>query len=374
MTTTTKNTKDDILMRNALLDWFAAAGDYLTRVSGRLVRLYHPHTWREKGIAWSAGVFVVTLVILVLVLGVIWSDEPEPFDVYAVAMERAGGQSERLVTGYITTSTLIEVSSTLLDKPGGYLSNDVFPPGVYLDNIPNWEFGVLVQVRDLARAMRNDLSRSQSQSAEDPDLIIAEPRFNFDNASWLFPDTEGEYRDGINALEGYLERLSNQDQTDAQFYARADNLREWLSLVEKRLGSLSQRLSASVGQSRINTDLAGDTAAQQSTPRPSEMMVRTPRLEVDNVFYEARGSAWALLHFLKAVEHDFRPILEKKNAVVSLRQIIRELEGTQQTVWSPVILNGSGFGFVTNHSLVMASYLSRANAAVIDLRNLLEQG
>jgi hypothetical protein len=27
-----------------------------------------------------------------------------------------------------------------------------------------------------------------------------------------------------------------------------------------------------------------------------------------------------------------------------------------------------------NHSLVMASYISRANAAVIDLRNLLEQG
>ena len=59
---------------------------------------------------------------------------------------------------------------------------------------------------------------------------------------------------------------------------------------------------------------------------------------------------------------------------MSLQQIIRELESTQQTVWSPIILNGSGFTFVTNHSLVMASYLSRANAAVIDLRKLLEQG
>jgi len=39
-----------------------------------------------------------------------------------------------------------------------------------------------------------------------------------------------------------------------------------------------------------------------------------------------------------------------------------------------MILNGSGFGLVANHSLVMASYISRANAAVIDLRNLLEQG
>ena len=49
-------------------------------------------------------------------------------------------------------------------------------------------------------------------------------------------------------------------------------------------------------------------------------------------------------------------------------------EATQQTVWSPMILNGSGFGFFANHSLVLASYISRANAALIDLSNLLAQG
>jgi hypothetical protein len=39
-----------------------------------------------------------------------------------------------------------------------------------------------------------------------------------------------------------------------------------------------------------------------------------------------------------------------------------------------VLLNGSGFGPLANHSLVMASYISRANAALIDLRALLAQG
>ena len=102
--------------------------------------------------------------------------------------------------------------------------------------------------------------------------------------------------------------------------------------------------------------------------------MKTPWLEIDDVFYEARGSVWALIHFLRAIEVDFEPVLMKKNALVSLRQIIRELESTQDYVWSPMILNGTGFGFVANHSLVMASYLSRANAAVIDLRNLLQQG
>jgi hypothetical protein len=263
---------------------------------------------------------------------------------------------------------------TLLDKPGGYLSNDVMPPSVLLDNIPNWEFGALVQSRDLARVLRNDISRSQSQSTENLDLSIAEPQFNFSNDSWILPSTEGEYRGGLKALRRYLSELAKNDAQNTQFYARADNLRVWLSVVEKRLGSLSQRLSASVGQERLNTDLAGDPNAAQSTQAPAQIGVRTPWLEIDDVFYEARGSTWALVHFLRAVELDFRDILVKKNALVSLRQIIRELEASQQPVMSPMVLNGGGFGLVTNYSLVMTSYISRANAAVIDLRKLLSEG
>jgi hypothetical protein len=129
-----------------------------------------------------------------------------------------------------------------------------------------------------------------------------------------------------------------------------------------------------VGRSRLNTDLAGDSAAQQSTPSPAEMDIKTPWTQIDDVFYEARGSSWAIIQFLKAAEVDFADVLAKKNATVSLRQIIRELEGTQDPMWSPVLLNGSGFGPLANHSLVMASYISRANAALIDLRALLAQG
>ena len=164
------------------------------------------------------------------------------------------------------------------------------------------------------------------------------------------------------------------ENPDAQFYARADNLNEWLKEVQKRLGSMSQRLSASVGQERLNTDLSGDSSARQSTPGYVAQEIKTSWWKIDDVFYETRGATWALLNFMKAVEVDFADVLKKKNAQVSLRQIIRELEETQQSVWSPMILNGSGFGVVANHSLVMANYISRANAAVIDLTNLLTQG
>lgn len=103
-------------------------------------------------------------------------------------------------------------------------------------------------------------------------------------------------------------------------------------------------------------------------------MIKTPWLQIDNVFYEARGQAWALSHFLRAVEIDFADVIAKKNATVSVRQIIRELESAQETLWSPMVLNGDGYGFLANHSLVMANYISRANAAIIELRQLLSQG
>ena len=91
-------------------------------------------------------------------------------------------------------------------------------------------------------------------------------------------------------------------------------------------------------------------------------------------FAVSRGDFDQIFERVKAAEIDFADVLAKKNATVSLRQIIRELEAAQAPVWSPIILNGSGFGLWANHSLVMASYISRANAALIDLRELLAQG
>jgi hypothetical protein len=303
-----------------------------------------------------------------------WDHEPFRFDVVASAKEAAAARQQPVVIGTVTGETLIRVTRTLTDKRGGYLSNDIAPPGVWMDNVPNWEFGALMQVRDFAKAFRNEFSRSQTQSTEDPDLQEADPLFSSPNDRWLLPSSESQYRKANEHLAAYLARLTDADQFNAQFYARADNLADWLAVVEKRLGSLSQRLSASVGQLRLDTDLSGDPNAQQSTPAASPREVRTPWNQIDDVFYEARGTTWALLHFLKAIEHDFEPVLRDKNALVSLKQIIRELEETQHGLGSPVVLNGSPFGFFANHSLVMANYISRANAAIIDLRLLLERG
>lgn len=326
-------------------------------------------------IIWAGASGVATALVLgCLGVGWYWGQEPQIPSVEGIAAQASAQNTQEKVVGYATTSALIFLADQLLGKPGGYISNDILPPGLVMDNMANWEFGVLVQVRDMARGLRKDLARSQSTSAEDPDLIRAEPQFHFDSESHWFPSSEGEYRQGIKHLERYRSRLSDRNNPQAQFFARADNLGNWLADVETRMGSLSQRLSASVGKEQLNVDLAGENAARRATDAPGQMHVQTPWLQIDDVFYEARGSTYALIVLMKAIEIDFHEVLAKKNALVSVQQIIRELEQTQESVDSPLILNGSGFGMMANHSLVMANYISRANAAIIDLRELLARG
>lgn len=327
--------------------------------------------WISRVVLLVVGVYLLAA----LGVGMWWSSTPDLFDVKAQARQEVGiGQDTQLRQGVTTTATLVHLIDSLLDKPGGYLRNDVFPPGLWLDNMPAWEYGVLVQARDMARAMRRDISRSQTQSTEDKALSDAESLLFVNASAWMFPSAEQEYSKARQDLRDYLVRLQDDDPQNARFYARADNLERWLADVGTRLGSLSQRLAASVGQSRINIALANDRSATSSKQEPDEVMVKTSWSEIDDVFYEARGTAWALIHLLKAVEQDFGSVLDDKNARVSLRQIIRELESTQQPLGSPIILNGSGFGIFANHSLVMASYLARANAALIDLQELLNRG
>jgi hypothetical protein len=307
------------------------------------------------------------ILLVMFVIGFWASREPDIFWV-----NRAADQDNGIV-GFSTVDTLVRVGETLLGKNGGYLTNDKLPPFVILDNIPSWELGVVNQKRDLGRVMRDDYTRSQSQSKEDPDVAEGAPKFFYDNNSWVFPTTESEYRDGIAAFKRYRERLV-AGNPDTVFYARADNLREWLAQVEKRLGSLTRRLGNSVARNRINEDLAGDASAEAAGAQPDTVDVRTSWWKTDNIFFEARGTAWALVHFFRAAEFDFAHVLEDKNAEASVRQIIRELEASLSPLRSPMVLNGGGYGLTANHSLVMANYLARANAAVINLRELLDQG
>jgi len=340
----------------------------------RVANLFHPRTLRREGWLWSIGLVLSTTLLILVVIGIFWSVEPTQFDVRRLALEQAGGDESRLKPGVTTTTAVIRVAEVLLDKRGGYLTNDIMPPGRFLDNLPNWEFGVITELRDTARALRNDFGRAQSQSVEDRDLMIADAQFHFDHRSWILPSSEDEYRKGVDALIRYRDRLMDEQLADGRFFVRADNLNFYLTTVEKRLGSYAQRLSRNVQELKFEDDPAQMSPIRESLLRSGELQPRTSWFEIDDVFFEARGYVWALLHTFKGIESDFQEVFKGKNALGQFHRIIHKLEQTQHTIWSPLILNNSGFGMLTNHSLIMASYISRANAAIIDLRLLLVEG
>lgn len=316
-------------------------GKWIEKISERLVNPGAGRLWRPLG--W----LVLVLLLLDLVFGCYWSREPDVLDAPAV---------ERPATGQATTGTLIRVIDTLLEKPGGYLSNDITPHRLWLDNMPNWEYGVLLQVRDLTQVLRRQIGRGDAQ---DEDLAQAASQLQFERTSWAMPATENEYRRGARALRRYQARLAEGGEA-AVFEADAASLGAWLAEVQGRLDDLSLRLSQSVGRPVTGY---GDQALE----------VRTPRFQVDNIFYEARGTGWALYHLLLAAEQDFRPLLVHHQADANMRRAIRELRASTEAMRSPFILNGSGFGMFANHSLVMGNYLARANAALGEVRAALKE-
>jgi hypothetical protein len=220
--------------------------------------------------------------------------------------------------------------------------------------------------------LRNHFARDQSQSAEDPDLARAEPYFYYERNSWALPSTEAEYVKGVEALHAYMGRLQNPSTTSkpAQFHSRADNLWQYTEVVIKRLGGLSTRLAASTDK------FSGAAHGDPSNPIDINMPTigKTPWMEIDNVFYEARGASWALVHILKAIKHDFSDILLDKRAMNTLDIMIQSLENALTPTLSPVVLNGDGFGLFANYSLAMANYIARANAAALDLRDVMNRG
>jgi hypothetical protein len=352
----------------------------LTKQAAKVATYYKPSTWKEKGIWWTAGLFLITYLIVVIILGIYWSRSPGMYDVREQALSLVKSNPPELVTGNATTATAIRIGETLLDKPGGYLTNDVSPPGLYLDNMPNWEFGALTAWRDLLNALRNDFSRAQSQSVENKDLEIAQPQSNYQSDSWLLPSTSRSIAPA--STPSIVTTRALRHQCDRCPVLRPRRQSDHLSRSGRKAPRQPGAAPVLCGRSGPSRDRPGRRSQRrQSTPVPTQTQTKTPWMQIDDIFFEARGYTWALLHALQAMEIDFASVLEDKNATVSLEQITRELRNTQNTIWSPLILNGTGFGPMANHSLVMASPISRGSmprspicGSAAQERNLLKDG
>lgn len=272
---------------------------------------------------------LLSLSLVLLVLGGWWSREPP-------APELPAAGDAAVVPGATATTMLVATLRALLDKPGGLLANDVLPPGAWLDDVPSFEAGALDASRTFLAALLHDFSRRQA--VEDPDLLRAEPRLQFDIHNWRVPAAEDEYADAIVAIEAYQARLRATPPA-ALFELRGDTLARWLDAVIAGLDARDRLLAAA----------------------PS-----LPATQVDDHFFSARGYCWALQVQLRALRREYALLTPKHDAAFAAA--VQALDGTLLPVKSPVVLNGGEYGMLANHSLVLAGHVGRSVAALRELR------
>ncbi len=286
-----------------------------------------PRRWIPK--------LLLAVLLLVLVLAGWWSCEPATLVLPAV--ERG-----LLIPGDASAGMLTGSLRTLLNKPGGLLANDVAPPGIWLDDMPSFEAGALDASRIFLQALLHDFGRSRNQSVEDPDLLRAEPRLTFDIRNWRVPAAEDEYRDAIAAVDAWHTRLKAKPAA-AYFEFRDDALAHWLDRMIAEL------------------------------ERQSRQLVKAPTRassQVDDAFYYTRGWCWMLQAQLSALRRESMLATPQRDA--AFVAALQALDGARLPMRSPVVLNGSEYGVLANHSLVLAGHLARAVTALREMRASLD--
>jgi hypothetical protein len=213
----------------------------------------------------------------------------------------------------------------------GWRPNDLID---LTDNVNQFQLGVLEVTRRTTVALAERISRTGTTDSYDENLEAAMNWFMVKATSYWFPSAESKYRDGLEELDVYLEKLKAGRAT---FYTRTDNLIPLLASFEDLLGSCDENMVK-----QFNED---------GTPISS--------FAVDNYFYYAKGVASSMATVLEAVHHDFLLTLESRHGTELLHHaIVSCQQAAELEPW--IILNSDLSSIFANHRANMAAPVSHA--------------
>lgn len=213
----------------------------------------------------------------------------------------------------------------------GWRANDLIN---LTDNVNNFQMGVLEVTRRTTVALAERISRTGTTAAFDEDLEQAMNWFMVKASSYWFPSAESKYRDGLENLRGYLNKL---EAGRATFYTRTDNLIPLLASFEDLLGSCDENLVKEVGEDDEPIGF----------------------LTVDDYFYYTQGVASSMATVLQAVHHDFLLTLESRNATELLHHAIVSCERASK-IDPLIVLDRNLSSIFANHRANMAAPISHA--------------
>lgn len=256
-------------------------------------------------------------------------------------------------------SRAVDMAAALIGREvdgNGWTANDpFFLPGAVLDNMPNYQQGLIYALGRFAIDLSDQIGRARGSSQMDGDLDKASGLLKYPGTVWVFDlstslaptaSAESQYRAARRALVSYNQRLA---AGQAVFDRRSDNLIAVLERIANDLGSQSGAIDHRVDN---RTGWPVDTVA-------------------DDVFYANKGQLYAYYMILKALGEDYAQVISERQLDTVWAQMLDSFR--QAALLQPmVVVNGAPDGLAApNHLAAQGFYLLRARTQAFEVANVL---
>ncbi|MDX2145079.1 MAG: DUF2333 family protein [Rhodospirillaceae bacterium] len=293
---------------------------------------------RPRWIGWVAG-FVAFLVVIYYPVGMaLYHTIDDDVDMQAAPEFTVEGGSRAVAI--VATMVSQQTEYWAPNKP-------FWMPAAALDNMPNYQMGIVYAVSRFAVELGDYLGRVRGSSGMDPNLDRATGLFKYDATTWYWgqgnilpmPTAESRYREAVAALMTYNRAVA---AGQANYDRRADNLIAFLDRVAADLGSASASLDARAGETGAGFF---DTQA-------------------DDVFYDVKGRLFAYHMILREIGVDFEQVIREKQATAIWNNMLASLRTAAEM--SPLIVaNGAQDSMVVpSHLSALGFYLLRARTQI----------
>jgi hypothetical protein len=297
-------------------------------------------------VGWS----VLGLVLLVLgyyLVGAFWVNQIEDDPEFGATLEVPPNASRA-----------VAIAAALIDREvnqNRWVANDPwFQPAVLLDNMPNFQTGIIAALSRFAIELTDQIARVRGASQVDPDADAAAGRLKYPGDIWIFewsstpvqPSSESQYRRALEDLRRYNQRLADGQAT---FDRRADNLMATLERIAADLGGSSAALYQKI-----------DTSADAWFDRTA-----------DDLFYQNKGRLYAYFLVLRELGRDFEKVIADRNAQRSWEELLTSLR-TAALLHPWVVING-GLDSIArpNHLAAQGFLVLRARFQLYEVINIL---
>lgn len=240
----------------------------------------------------------------------------------------------------------------------GWVANDpFFLPGAWLDNMPNFQQGIISALARFAFELSDQLGRVRGSSRTDPDLQEAAGLLQYSGTKWVFDfstsimptaTSDAQYRKARRALMTYNLRLSDGQ---AVFERRADNLQATLDRIALDIGSSTAALDKQISEH------AGDWIDFQS----------------DDVFYSVKGQAYAYFLVLRELGYDFENVIRERDLSATWAQMLESME--RAAMLEPlIIINARPDAILRpSHLAALGFYVLRARTQIREITGILQK-